>query len=54
MICLITEDMETRTAKENQCPVCGQKTTEDEILIFCENCGFNINKKEQDLEPKSC
>lgn len=46
--------MDTRRAKGNQCPVCGQSTKEDEILIYCENCGFNINKKEEDTEPTSC
>ena len=51
--CLITEEMETKTANGNQCPVCGQHTKESESLIYCENCGFNINKKEKDLEPKA-
>ena len=50
----ITEDMETGTAKGNQCPVCGQGTDENETIIYCDNCGFNINKKEDDIIPGSC
>ncbi len=45
--------MNTRTAKKNHCPVCGHSTKEDEILIYCENCGFNINKSAKDTEPKA-
>jgi predicted amidophosphoribosyltransferase len=43
--------MDTGTAKGNQCPVCGEPTKEDEAIIYCENCGFNINKAEEDSEP---
>ncbi len=45
--------MDTETTKGNHCPVCGQDTKENEILIYCEKCGFNIPKKEKDTEPKS-
>jgi ribosomal protein L37AE/L43A len=36
----------------NSCPVCGQLTKENEAIIYCENCGFNINKKEE-IKPKA-
>lgn len=45
--------MDTKTQK-NCCPVCGQGTKEDEIIIYCDNCGFNINKDKKEIEPKSC
>lgn len=33
--------------KQNECPVCHELTKEDETMIYCENCGFNIRKKEE-------
>ncbi len=45
--------METRTTKGNQCPVCKEPTKEDEVIVYCENCGFNIHKKEEEVKPKS-
>lgn len=39
--------MENKKEKTNQCPVCGQATSEDESMVFCTNCGFNVRKQEQ-------
>lgn len=42
----------TNLKQTNACPVCGEQTKEDETLIFCDNCGFNIPKKEEDNVKK--
>jgi len=39
--------------KTTNCPVCGDEVKQDTNIIFCETCGFNINKKENDPKPKS-
>lgn len=39
--------------KGNDCPVCSHKTYEDEHMIYCEKCGFNVHKKEKDSKPKA-
>lgn len=33
--------------KINACPVCGTETQQDEIIVYCEDCGFNIKKREE-------
>ena len=34
------------------CPVCGDAVKQDSVIVFCEACGFNIRKKENDPKPK--
>jgi len=36
-----------------ECPVCSKKVTQDDNVIYCENCGFNVPKKERHVEPKA-
>ena len=45
--------MEKERTKGNKCPVCGQVTKENEVIIYCESCGFNIHKKEEETKPIS-
>lgn len=45
--------MEQEYRKNNKCPVCGSDTNENEHMIYCEHCGFNICKKEKDSKPKA-
>ena len=41
--------MET-TKNVNSCPVCNKPTKEDEMQIYCENCGFSIRKKSEETK----
>ena len=34
------------------CPVCGQATKQDETMVYCENCGFNIVDKNDNYQEK--
>ena len=37
---------------ENYCPVCENQMKENETIIFCQECGWNMNKKEPDVKPR--
>lgn len=42
--------MENTREKTNACPVCDKETKEDESMIYCITCGFNVKKTE--IHPK--
>jgi len=36
----------------NACPVCGEETSNDGQMVFCEKCGFNIHDRDN-TPPKN-
>jgi uncharacterized Zn finger protein (UPF0148 family) len=36
----------------NKCPVCDNLTYEAQGIIYCTNCSFNVERNENESEPK--
>ena len=38
--------------KSNECPCCRTQTIQDEEMVYCEKCGFNIVDKRDNYPQK--